>query len=206
MSYGEDTDDMAVKQDPDYHYHNGHGLGLQQQHSMNAGAYKHTSVIPSIQARPAPMSIHHILSDDTTHGSEQDRFSFRSDDDDDEEMDRYSEANYGYGSSSVAPYSSSSKASQKRKQGDENEGEPKKRKRISKKQAAEMGLLGPDGVVKRKRTKKIREPGYVSPTGFTHGGERVVQEPEEVVVLEPDVGPVSVLDHQSLPKIIWKGM
>ncbi|KAG0298118.1 hypothetical protein BGZ96_002610 [Linnemannia gamsii] len=206
MSYGEDTDDMAVKQDPEYHYHNGHGLGIQQQHnSMNAGAYKHTSIIPSIQARPAPMSIHHILSDDTTHGSEQDRFSFRSDDDDDEEMDRYSETNYGYGSSSTAPYSSSSKASQKRKQGDENDSEPKKRKRISKKQAAEMGLLGPDGVVKRKRTKKIREPGYVSPTGFTHGGERVVQEPEEVVVLEPDVGPVSVLDHQSLPKIIWKG-
>jgi hypothetical protein len=209
MSY-EDTGDRAVKQDPDYNYRSGHGLGIQQQqHSMNAGAYKHTTVIPSVQARPAPMSIHHILSDDTTHGSEQDRFSFRSDDDDDEEMDRYSETmdrNYGYGSSPTAPYSSSSKAPQKRKQGEENDGEPKKRKRISKKQAAEMGLLGPDSAVKRKRTKKIREPGYVSPTGFTHGGERVVQEPEEVVVLEPDVGPVSVLDHQSLPKIIWKGM
>lgn len=212
MSYDEHVDDMAVKQDPDHHYHNGHhGLGIQQQQrqqqSTYAGAYKHTSVIPSVQARPAPMSIHHILSDDTTHGSEQDRFSFRSDDDDDEETDRYSETmglNYGY-YSGAAPYSSSSKASQKRKQ-DENDGEPKKRKRISKKQAAEMGLLGPDGVVKRKRTKKIREPGYVSPTGFTHGGERVVQEPEEVVVLEPDVGPVSILDHQSLPKIIWKGM
>ncbi|KAH7058331.1 hypothetical protein BKA57DRAFT_433386 [Linnemannia elongata] len=206
MSYDEHVDDIAVKQDPDYHYHGRHnGLGNQQQ-STYTGAYKHTSVIPSVQARPAPMSIHHILSDDTTHGSEQDRFSFRSDDDDDEEMDRYSETmgqNYGH-HNGAAPYSSSSKASQKRKQ-DENDGEPKKRKRISKKQAAEMGLLGPDGVVKRKRTKKIREPGYVSPTGFTHGGERVVQEPEEVVVLEPDVGPVSMLDHQSLPKIIWKG-
>ncbi|KAF9545808.1 hypothetical protein EC957_010436 [Mortierella hygrophila] len=210
MSYDEHVDDMAMKQDPNYHYHSRHhGLGIQQQQqqqSTYAGAYKHTSVIPSVQARPAPMSIHHILSDDTTHGSEQDRFSFRSDDDDDEETDRYSETmglNYGY-RSGAAPYSSSSKASQKRKQ-DENDSEPKKRKRISKKQAAEMGLLGPEGVVKRKRTKKIREPGYVSPTGFSHGGERVVQEPEEVVVLEPDVGPVSILDNQSLPKIIWKG-
>lgn len=156
------------------------------------------------------MSIHHILSDDTIHGSEQDRFSFRSDDDDDEEMDRYSETmalNYGFGSGYAAPYpSSSSAATQKRKKDDSNESEPKKRKRISKKQAVEMGLLdGPESVVKRKRTKKIREPGYVSPTGFTHGGERVVQEPEEVVALEPDIGPVSMLDHQSLPKIIWKG-
>ncbi|KAG0268302.1 hypothetical protein BGZ95_002511 [Linnemannia exigua] len=218
MSYDEDINDIAVKQDPDYHYHSGHGhgLGIQPAMSMSmssspsssAGAYKHKIVIPSVQSRPAPMSIHHILSDDTTHGSEQDRFSFRSDDDDDEdEMDRYSETvglHYGYG---AAPYSSSmsSKASQKRKKGDDLEDEPKKRKRISKKQAAEMGLLGSDGVVKRKRTKKIREPGYVSPTGFTHGGERVVQEPEEVVVPDPDVGPVSVLDHQLLPKIIWKG-
>ncbi|KAF9120088.1 hypothetical protein BGW39_011683 [Mortierella sp. 14UC] len=211
MPYDKDIDDVAVKQDPDYHYHSGHGLGTQSMPSSSSsstGAYKHKTVIPSVQARPAPMSIHHILSDDTTHGSEQDRFSFRSDDEDDEEeMDQYPETmglHYDYG---TAPYSSSMsfKASQKRKKADDNESEPKKRKRISKKQAAEMGLLGPDGVVKRKRTKKIREPGYVSPTGFTHGGERVVQEPEEVVVLEPDVGPVSVLDHQLLPKIIWKG-
>ncbi|KAF9902870.1 hypothetical protein EC991_004490 [Linnemannia zychae] len=210
IPYDEDIDDVAVKQDPDYHYHSRHGLGIQSMSSpsnSSAGAYKHKTVIPSVQARPAPMSIHHILSDNTTHGSEQDRFSFRSDDDDDEEeMDQHPETMGHYGYDAV-PYSSSMsfKASQKRKKTDDVEGEPKKRKRISKKQAAEMGLLGPDGVVKRKRTKKIREPGYVSPTGFTHGGERVVQEPEEVVVLEPDVGPVSVLDHQLLPKIIWKG-
>ncbi|KAG0052863.1 hypothetical protein BGZ90_006373 [Linnemannia elongata] len=193
MSYDEHVDDIAVKQDPDYHYHGRHnGLGIQQQ-STYTGAYKHTSVIPSVQARPAPMSIHHILSDDTTHGSEQDRFSFRSDDDDDEEMDRYSETmgqNYGH-HNGAAPYSSSSKASQKRKQ-DENDGEPKKRKRISKKQAAEMGCQA-----------QAHQKDPRAWLRLTH--RRVVQEPEEVVVLEPDVGPVSMLDHQSLPKIIWKG-
>ncbi|KAK3844951.1 MAG: hypothetical protein J3R72DRAFT_59380 [Linnemannia gamsii] len=184
------------------------GLSRRQSMPLISTATQRVLRHEDAKSRPAPMSIHHILSDDTTHGSEQDRFSFRSDDDDDdEEMDRYTETmglHYGY---DAAPYSSSmsSKASQKRKKGDDLEDEPKKRKRISKKQAAEMGLLGPDGVVKRKRTKKIREPGYVSPTGFTHGGERVVQEPEEVVVPDPDIGPVSVLDHQLLPKIIWKG-
>ncbi|KAG0218702.1 hypothetical protein BGX33_006265 [Mortierella sp. NVP41] len=214
MSYDEDIDDLEVKRqdESDYRYQHhrynnnngGHGLGIQSSSSSSTGAYKHKTIIPSVQARPAPMSIHHILSDDTTHGSEQDRFSFRSDDDeDDEDMDQYSES-MGYAYGDTAPYMS--KSSQKRKKDDTTEGEHKKRKRISKKQAAELALLeGAEGVVKRKRTKKIREPGYVSPTGFTHGGERVVQEPEEVVVLPPDVGPVSVLDHQSLPKIVWKG-
>ncbi|KAF9921913.1 hypothetical protein FBU30_008019 [Linnemannia zychae] len=205
MSYDED-EDVAVNRDPDFHSRNSHGLGIQSSSSSsNVGAYKHKAVIPTVQDRPTPMSIHHILSDDTTHGSEHDQFSFRSDDDNDDDIDQYSEtmgSQYNY--RGAAPYASSM-TSQKRKQDSENDSEPMKRKRISKKQATEMGLVNPDGSVKRKRTKKIREPGYVSPTGFTHGGERVVQEPEELVILPPDVGPVSVLDRQSLPKIVWKG-
>ncbi|KAG0266867.1 hypothetical protein BG011_000482 [Mortierella polycephala] len=92
---------------------------------------------------------------------------------------------------------------------DESEDEPKKRQRMSKKRAAELGLLDEDGnlITKRKRTKKAHDPDHVSPSGFRHGGERVVQEPDELVILEPDVGPVSMLDNVTHPppKVIWKG-
>ncbi|KAF9180908.1 hypothetical protein BGZ50_005848 [Haplosporangium sp. Z 11] len=92
---------------------------------------------------------------------------------------------------------------------DEAEDEPKKRQRMSKKRAAELGLLDENGnlITKRKRTKKIHDPDHVSPSGFRHGGERVVQEPDELVILEPDVGPVSMLDdpNHPPPKVIWKG-
>lgn len=87
---------------------------------------------------------------------------------------------------------------------DEN-GEPLKRTRMSKKRAAKMGLLDEDGniISSRKRTKKVQDPDHVSASGFTQGGERVVQEPEEVVILEPDVGPVAMLNVRSPPMVHW---
>ncbi|KAG0298017.1 hypothetical protein BGZ98_000344 [Dissophora globulifera] len=87
------------------------------------------------------------------------------------------------------------------------DGEPPKRRRMSKKRAAELGLLDADGNIlkKRKRTKKMHDSDHVSPSGFRHGGERVVQEPDELVVLAPDVGPVAMLDTDSLPPVVWKG-
>ncbi|KAG0067774.1 hypothetical protein BGZ92_005054 [Podila epicladia] len=88
-----------------------------------------------------------------------------------------------------------------------------KKKRKSKKQAmaeaaaaAAAGITLPEGEPKkRKRTKKIQDPDHVSPAGFRHGGERVVQVPDELVVLEPDVGPVHMLDVESPPMVFWRG-
>ncbi|KAG0232050.1 hypothetical protein BGW42_008483 [Actinomortierella wolfii] len=58
---------------------------------------------------------------------------------------------------------------------------------------------------KKKRTSKPKDPNYVSPSGFRHGGERRIQEPDEVVEMPPDVGPVSMLQGPNLPKVFWKG-
>ncbi|KAF9432604.1 hypothetical protein BGZ76_010576 [Entomortierella beljakovae] len=146
-------------------------------------------------ARPAAMSIHHLLSDTYT------------------DMAQSSSGLYHRDSSSFSNDSDTgSESSMKRKKsqsimGDEMDGEPKKRRRMSKKRAAELGLLDSDGNVikKRKRTKKVHDPDHVSPSGFRHGGERTVQEPEEVVHPSPDVGPISMLDVKQPPMVIWKG-
>ncbi|KAF9976625.1 hypothetical protein BGZ73_008164 [Actinomortierella ambigua] len=58
---------------------------------------------------------------------------------------------------------------------------------------------------KKKRMSKPKDPNYVSPSGFRHGGERRVQEPDEVVEMPEDVGPVSMLQGTNLPKVTWKG-
>ncbi|KAF9577616.1 hypothetical protein BGW38_007072 [Lunasporangiospora selenospora] len=68
-------------------------------------------------------------------------------------------------------------------------------------------LMDPTAIRKRKRTKKEHDPDHVSPSGFRHGGERVVHEPTEIAVLDSSVGPTSVLDtmEHPLPMVIWKG-
>ncbi|KAF8970995.1 hypothetical protein BGZ46_010361 [Entomortierella lignicola] len=150
----------------------------------------HSTAVPS--TRPAAMSIHHLLTDDSS-------------------MDMVQPSRAMYSSSVSIGSESGSESGHKRKQASEdmdgrNDGEPKKRRRMSKKRAAELGLLDEDGnIKKRKRTKKIQDPDHVSPSGFRHGGERTVQEPEEVVTLGPDVGPVSMLDVKQPPMVIWKG-
>ncbi|KAF9579499.1 hypothetical protein BGW38_004219 [Lunasporangiospora selenospora] len=57
----------------------------------------------------------------------------------------------------------------------------------------------------RKKMKKSVDPDSAPATGFRHGGERVVQEPEELVDIEPDIGPVWMLDSHPPPRVIWKG-
>ncbi|KAG0005941.1 hypothetical protein BGZ79_000049 [Entomortierella chlamydospora] len=146
--------------------------------------------------RPVAMSIHHLLSDDSSVDMPQSDRRF-----------------YYPDNSSVSIGSESgSDSGIKRKKAhenidDEKDGEPKKRRRMSKKRAAELGLLDEDGnfIKKRKRTKKIQDPDHVSASGFRHGGERTVQEPEEVVTLGPDVGPISLLDVKQPPMVVWKG-
>ncbi|KAG0334957.1 hypothetical protein BG000_007922 [Podila horticola] len=91
-------------------------------------------------------------------------------------------------------------------------GTPKKKRKSKKQAMAEAAAAAAAGIVlpedepkKRKRTKKIKDPDHVSPAGFRHGGERVVQVPDELVVLEPDVGPVHMLDVESPPMVFWRG-
>jgi len=91
-------------------------------------------------------------------------------------------------------------------------GAPKKKRKSKKQAMAEAAAAAAAGVIlaedepkKRKRTKKIQDPDHVSPAGFRHGGERVVQVPDELVVLEPDVGPVHMLDVESPPMVFWRG-
>ncbi|KAF9350762.1 hypothetical protein BGX26_011132 [Mortierella sp. AD094] len=145
--------------------------------------------------RPVAMSIHHLLSDDSAMNMPQSGGRF-----------------YHPDSSVSIGSESGSESGIKRKKAhanidDERDGEPKKRRRMSKKRAAELGLLDEDGniIKKRKRTKKIQDPDHVSASGFRHGGERTVQEPEEVVTLGPDVGPISMLDVKQPPMVVWKG-
>ncbi|KAF9358143.1 hypothetical protein BGX34_009049 [Mortierella sp. NVP85] len=85
--------------------------------------------------------------------------------------------------------------------------ETPKRTRMSRKRAAELGLLDEDGnlILGRKRAKKVHDPDHVSPAGFRHGGERTVQEPEEPITLDSDIGPISILDRIPQPTVIWKG-
>ncbi|KAG0269323.1 hypothetical protein DFQ27_004007 [Actinomortierella ambigua] len=59
--------------------------------------------------------------------------------------------------------------------------------------------------VKKKRMSKPKDPNHVSPAGFRHGGERRVQEPDEVVEIPADVGPLSMLEASNFPKVTWKG-
>lgn len=91
-------------------------------------------------------------------------------------------------------------------------GAPKKKRKSKKQAMAEAAAAAAAGISlpedepkKRKRTKKIQDPDHVSPAGFRHGGERVVQVPDELVVLEPDVGPVHMLDIESPPMVFWRG-
>ncbi|KAG0046151.1 hypothetical protein BGZ83_008657 [Gryganskiella cystojenkinii] len=179
------------------------------------------------------MSIRNLLTHDHDRNHDQDTHNIKMEQFDDQSSTSSSASSvYSDGGSnssgeytelgsSVVPYASSSTYGdnkpliKKRKKTtsataqDEGE-EPKKRKRISKKQLLESGgqLLDEEGnpiMKKRKRTKKPTDPDHVSPSGFRHGGERVVQEPEELVVLEPDVGPISMLDVKNPPRVIWKG-
>lgn len=85
-------------------------------------------------------------------------------------------------------------------------GEPSNRTRMSKKRAGELGLLDVHGNIRgRKKSKKIHDPEQLSPAGFRHGGERIVQEPDEPIILDPTVGPIDVLDRITPPTVYWKG-
>lgn len=84
-------------------------------------------------------------------------------------------------------------------------GEPTKT-RLSQKRARLLGMVDQDGNIQgRKRRKKVHNPDQLSPAGFRHGGERTVQEPEELVIPAPDVGPIGMLDGMPCPTVIWKG-
>ncbi|KAG0368716.1 hypothetical protein BGZ54_001304 [Gamsiella multidivaricata] len=143
----------------------------------------------STSARPFSMSIQHLLTDDDSSGY----YQFHS-----------SSSSSSYGSEDSAATGGKRKMSSMSAL-DGND-QPKYR-RMSKKRAAELGLLDEDGNImrKRKRTKKVQDPDHVSPNGFRHGGERTVQEPEELVELDPDVGPTSVLDRIPRPTVYWRG-
>ncbi|KAF9111022.1 hypothetical protein BGX27_005506 [Mortierella sp. AM989] len=166
-------------------------LGIQSAVGRSKLSKPYSEAFPAAatSTRPVAMSIHHLLSNDSPMDMPQSNRGF-----------------YHPDSSSVSNGSESgSDSGLKRKKADDDE--PKKRRRMSKKRAAELGLLDEDGniIKKRKRTKKIQDPDHVSPSGFRHGGERTVQEPEEVVTLGPDVGPVSMLDVRQPPMVVWKG-
>ncbi|KAI1311560.1 hypothetical protein EDD11_003442 [Mortierella claussenii] len=160
----------------------------------------------TLSTRPAAMSIRHLLTEDapamvTGSGLDQfyDNWSSSSSDN--------NSCGYSGGDGARRKKSRSVALSEPERSTEENAGESKKRTRMSKKRAAELGLLDADGniISSRKRNKKSHDPDHVSPSGFTHGGERVVQEPEEIVILEPDVGPISMLDIKPPPVIHWKG-
>lgn len=87
----------------------------------------------------------------------------------------------------------------------EASGEPTKT-RLSKKRARLLGMIDQDGNIRgRKRRKKVHDPEQLSPAGFRHGGERTVREPDELIVLDPSIGPTGILDTISPPTVVWKG-
>ncbi|KAG0009590.1 hypothetical protein BGZ81_003305, partial [Podila clonocystis] len=121
-----------------------------------------------------------------------------------EEDGEYVDRPYQYMASSVMKRKQSSHPS-------DTIGVPKKKRKSKKQAMAEAAAAAAAGIIlpedepkKRKRTKKIQDPDHVSPAGFRHGGERVVQVPDELVVLEPDVGPVHMLDVESPPMVFWR--
>ncbi|KAF9916742.1 hypothetical protein BX616_002956 [Lobosporangium transversale] len=145
-------------------------------------------------SRPAAMSISHLLTDDSSIDTDTDLKHFYRD---------WSENN----DSDIGTNFKRQRTDSTSVVSQDNDTEPIKRTRMSKKRAAELGLLDADGniISNRKRTKKSHGGDHVSSSGFTHGGERVVQEPEELVILEPDVGPISMLDVKTPPAVHWKG-
>ncbi|KAF8931257.1 hypothetical protein BGZ58_007728 [Dissophora ornata] len=159
------------------------GLGIQS-----------ASKSSSSSSRPHSMSISNLLTDDFSvdRSSNGSPYLFHS--------SSSSAGGSTYGGSNIG-------IKREKASNTDDNGEPVKLKRMSKKRATELGLLDEDGNImkKRKRTKKIQDPDHVSPSGFRHGGERVVQEPDVLVTLEPDVGPVSMLDNGSQPAVVWKG-